>query len=257
MDGGTLLYMISIFHDISGHAICPELSLYFLFFFFLKFELPSGRHLIVLQHNIFNYPLTPFLFIFWNLFLCFIGRSLPIFGKTKGGWFCSGVVSTVWTVGLEIDLCINTGDWPTIFVFLRSKLQNYDDVVERVAHQVGLDDPSKIRLTSHNCLSQQPKPTPIKYRGVQHLVDMLIHYSQVTVLFSFSFWVYIPSFLDWVLDICHKWLTIFPLLTDFWYFVLWSLGYPSPRTARSKEPESCFLSCNKGWSVSEFLATFL
>ncbi|KAG6484795.1 hypothetical protein ZIOFF_053320 [Zingiber officinale] len=54
-----------------------------------------------------------------------------------------------------------------------SKLFAYDDVVERVARHLGLDDPTKIRLTSHNCYSQQPKPQPIKYRGVDHLSDML------------------------------------------------------------------------------------
>ncbi|AQK39707.1 Ubiquitin carboxyl-terminal hydrolase 13 [Zea mays] len=61
-----------------------------------------------------------------------------------------------------------------------SKLHTYDDVVERVAHQLGLDDPSKIRLTSHNCYSQQPKPQPIRYRGVAHLLDMLVHYNQTS-----------------------------------------------------------------------------
>ncbi|XP_037496823.1 ubiquitin carboxyl-terminal hydrolase 13 isoform X3 [Jatropha curcas] len=61
-----------------------------------------------------------------------------------------------------------------------SKLHNYDDVVERVACHLGLDDPSKIRLTSHNCYSQQPKPQPIKYRGVEHLSDMLVHYNQTS-----------------------------------------------------------------------------
>lgn len=59
-----------------------------------------------------------------------------------------------------------------------SKTNTYDDVVERVAQKIGLDDPSKIRLTAHNCYSQQPKPQPIKYRGVDHLSDMLIHYNQ-------------------------------------------------------------------------------
>ncbi|XP_028116222.1 ubiquitin carboxyl-terminal hydrolase 12-like isoform X9 [Camellia sinensis] len=54
-----------------------------------------------------------------------------------------------------------------------SKLHNYDDVVERVARHLGLDDPSKIRLTSHNT------PRPIKYRGVEHLSDMLVHYNPV------------------------------------------------------------------------------
>ncbi|XP_038981966.1 ubiquitin carboxyl-terminal hydrolase 12-like isoform X4 [Phoenix dactylifera] len=61
-----------------------------------------------------------------------------------------------------------------------SKLFTYDDVVERVARQLGVDDSSKIRLTSHNCYSQQPKPQPIKYRGAEHLLDMLVHYNQTT-----------------------------------------------------------------------------
>ncbi|XP_058105758.1 ubiquitin C-terminal hydrolase 12 isoform X4 [Magnolia sinica] len=61
-----------------------------------------------------------------------------------------------------------------------SKLFTYDDVVERVARQLGLDDPTKIRLTSHNCYSQQPKPQPIKFRGVEHLSDMLVHYNQTS-----------------------------------------------------------------------------
>ncbi|KAL7228353.1 hypothetical protein ACSBR2_007135 [Camellia fascicularis] len=61
-----------------------------------------------------------------------------------------------------------------------SKLHNFDDVVERVACHLGLDDPSKIRLTSHNCYFQQPKPQPIKYRGVEDLSDMLVHYNQTS-----------------------------------------------------------------------------
>ncbi|CAA0818763.1 Ubiquitin carboxyl-terminal hydrolase 12 [Striga hermonthica] len=61
-----------------------------------------------------------------------------------------------------------------------SKSHTYDDVVERVAQRLGLDDPSKIRLTPHNCYSQQPKPNPIKYRSVDHLIDMLVHYNQIS-----------------------------------------------------------------------------
>ncbi|KAH7554220.1 hypothetical protein JRO89_XS12G0136900 [Xanthoceras sorbifolium] len=61
-----------------------------------------------------------------------------------------------------------------------SKLHSYDEVVERVARKIGLDDPSKVRLTPHNCYSQQPKPQPIKYRGVEHLSDMLVHYNQTS-----------------------------------------------------------------------------
>ena len=58
-------------------------------------------------------------------------------------------------------------------------MHTYDDVVERVAEKLGLDDPSKLRLTSHNCYSQQPKPQPIKYRGAD-LSDMLAHYNQAS-----------------------------------------------------------------------------
>lgn len=61
----------------------------------------------------------------------------------------------------------------------RSKQNNYDEVVESVARHLSVDDPSKIRLTSHNCYSQQPKPQPVKYRSVEHLADMLVHYNQV------------------------------------------------------------------------------
>ncbi|TKY50005.1 Ubiquitin carboxyl-terminal hydrolase [Spatholobus suberectus] len=66
------------------------------------------------------------------------------------------------------------------FFLEMSRLYTYDDVVGRVAQQLGLDDPSKIRLTPHNCYSQQPKPQPIKYRGVDHLSDMLVHYNQTS-----------------------------------------------------------------------------
>ncbi|KAI7751498.1 hypothetical protein M8C21_022572, partial [Ambrosia artemisiifolia] len=60
------------------------------------------------------------------------------------------------------------------------KLSKYYEIVERVASHLNLDDPSKIRLTSHNCYSQQPKPQPIKYRGVEHLSDILAHYNQTS-----------------------------------------------------------------------------
>ncbi|CAK9213983.1 unnamed protein product [Sphagnum troendelagicum] len=67
-----------------------------------------------------------------------------------------------------------------------SKQHTYDDVVERVALQVGLEDPAKVRLTSHNCYSQQPKPQPIKYRGVERLSDMLVHYNQTSDVLYFE-----------------------------------------------------------------------
>ncbi|GLT69604.1 hypothetical protein SLA2020_417420 [Shorea laevis] len=59
-----------------------------------------------------------------------------------------------------------------------SMLDTYDNVVEKVAQQLGFDDPSKIRLTAHNCYSQLPKPQPIKYRGVNSLSDMLVHFDK-------------------------------------------------------------------------------
>ncbi|KAL8050420.1 hypothetical protein ABFS82_06G080800 [Erythranthe guttata] len=61
-----------------------------------------------------------------------------------------------------------------------SKQNNYDEVVQSVARHLGLEDPSKIRLTPHNCYSQQPKPQPIKYRGAERLTDMLVHYNQIS-----------------------------------------------------------------------------
>ncbi|KAL8029537.1 hypothetical protein ABFX02_14G230900 [Erythranthe guttata] len=66
------------------------------------------------------------------------------------------------------------------FCLQLSKLDTYDEVVERAAQQLGVDDPSKIRLTSNNSYSQQPKPHPIKYRGVDNLLDMLLHYNQTS-----------------------------------------------------------------------------
>ncbi|KAK8295777.1 hypothetical protein V6Z11_D05G080700 [Gossypium hirsutum] len=72
------------------------------------------------------------------------------------------------------------------FCLEMSRLYTYDDVVERVAQQLGLDNPSKIRLTSNNCYSQQPKPQPIKYRGVDHLSDMLFHYNQTSDILYFE-----------------------------------------------------------------------
>lgn len=65
----------------------------------------------------------------------------------------------------------------------RSKRSTYDDVVEKVAQHLGLDDPSKLRLTQHIPHLQQPKPQYIKYRSIDHLSDMLHHLNQVRLLF--------------------------------------------------------------------------
>ncbi|KAL3335872.1 hypothetical protein AABB24_031873 [Solanum stoloniferum] len=61
-----------------------------------------------------------------------------------------------------------------------SRINTYDEVVGRIAQQLELNDPSKIRLTSHDCLSQQPKPQPIKYRDLDYLVNMLVHYNKIS-----------------------------------------------------------------------------
>ncbi|KAI3893574.1 hypothetical protein MKW92_052244, partial [Papaver armeniacum] len=61
-----------------------------------------------------------------------------------------------------------------------SKALTYDDVIKNVACHIGLDDPTKIRLTPHDCYSQQPKPQAIEYQGVDYLSDMLIHYNQTS-----------------------------------------------------------------------------
>lgn len=120
------------------------------------------------------------------------------------------------------------------FLFSRSKVHSYDEVVERVARRIGLDDPSKIRLTSHNCYSQQPKPQPIKYRGVERLSDMLVHYNQACVT-----WIQLLyCSLSFASYICGCKLVLFfffwPFLfAEFWYIVLWSPGHPSARIARS------------------------
>ncbi|XP_047982846.1 ubiquitin C-terminal hydrolase 13-like isoform X2 [Salvia hispanica] len=66
------------------------------------------------------------------------------------------------------------------FCLQLSKLDTYDEVVEKLARQLGVDDPSKLRLTSCNSYTQQPKPHPIKYRGVDNLLDMLLHHNQTS-----------------------------------------------------------------------------
>ncbi|KAL5701003.1 ubiquitinyl hydrolase 1 [Ranunculus cassubicifolius] len=48
-----------------------------------------------------------------------------------------------------------------------SRLSTYDEVVEKLASQLGLDDPTKIQLTSPG------RSSPFKYQGVRNLADML------------------------------------------------------------------------------------
>ncbi|KAI3938566.1 hypothetical protein MKW98_016071 [Papaver atlanticum] len=74
---------------------------------------------------------------------------------------------------MEDDLCLKL-----------SKVLTYDDVSERVARYLGLDDPTKIRLTCHDCSLQQPKPQAIIFLIVQQnrlkSTQALIHYNRTS-----------------------------------------------------------------------------
>ncbi|KAF9607610.1 hypothetical protein IFM89_037538 [Coptis chinensis] len=72
------------------------------------------------------------------------------------------------------------------FCLQLSNIFNYDEVVESVARQLLVDVSSKIRLTPHNCYSQQPEPIPIRYRGADHLSDMLVQNNQTAHLLYYE-----------------------------------------------------------------------
>jgi len=124
----------------------------------------------------------------------------------------------------------------------RSKQHTYDDVVDKVAQQIQLEDSSKIRLTSHNCYSQQPKPQPIKYRGVERLSDMLVHYNQVRRIPLFLFlkalltafpclWFFM--WIDWR-RIGHC-----VLCADFRYPIFWNVRSATAWASRLENFEGC------------------
>ncbi|KZV44468.1 hypothetical protein F511_19369 [Dorcoceras hygrometricum] len=66
------------------------------------------------------------------------------------------------------------------FCLLLSRLATYDEVTGRVAHHLGVDDPTKIRLTSQDLYTQLPRTDPIEYRGVDNLLQMLLCYSHIS-----------------------------------------------------------------------------
>lgn len=72
------------------------------------------------------------------------------------------------------------------FTLELSKTNTYDEVCERLAKELGLADPTLIRLTSHNCYSHQPKPQPLKFRSVDHLSDMLVHYNNTSEILYYE-----------------------------------------------------------------------
>ncbi|XP_026431120.1 ubiquitin carboxyl-terminal hydrolase 13-like isoform X1 [Papaver somniferum] len=64
------------------------------------------------------------------------------------------------------------------FTLELSMVLTYDEVTERVARDLGLDDPTKIRLTSLDCDFLRPMPQAIRYRGVGHLSEMFTRYNR-------------------------------------------------------------------------------
>lgn len=179
-----------------------------------------------------------------------LGCPFPCTGEAQGGWLLPRDVS-IWTTGLASSHIYVLLYWNFLFppFLYRSKVFTYDEVVEKVAEKLGIDDPSKIRLTSHNCYSQQPKPQPIKYRGVDRLLDMLIHYNQVMTLWLL---IYITiSCLAAKQKITYL-LTFH--VTDFWYSLLWSIGYTPSRITGLEDTKSYISSCHKRWGY--FLGLF-
>ncbi|XP_026398326.1 ubiquitin carboxyl-terminal hydrolase 13-like [Papaver somniferum] len=60
-----------------------------------------------------------------------------------------------------------------------SKVLKYDDITDRVALHLCLDDPTKIRLFRHNHYYQR-KQEAIRYQGFDHLSEVLIQFGRTT-----------------------------------------------------------------------------
>lgn len=58
-----------------------------------------------------------------------------------------------------------------------SKANTYDDVAEKLAEQLNLDDPQRLRFTQHNVYTQGPKPQPLRFQQMDTLSDMLSQYN--------------------------------------------------------------------------------
>lgn len=52
---------------------------------------------------------------------------------------------------------------------------DYDQVSQALALRLGLDDPTKLRFTSHNNYSHQPQRTPLKFRAAMRVEQMVQH----------------------------------------------------------------------------------
>ncbi|EFJ41244.1 hypothetical protein VOLCADRAFT_40312, partial [Volvox carteri f. nagariensis] len=56
----------------------------------------------------------------------------------------------------------------------------YDEMCLALANALGLDDPTKLRITRHNYFSNQPQRSPIKWRTVNSLEQLLTHQQHPT-----------------------------------------------------------------------------
>ncbi|GLC41652.1 hypothetical protein PLESTB_000692700 [Pleodorina starrii] len=56
----------------------------------------------------------------------------------------------------------------------------YDEMCQALASVLGLDDPTKLRITRHNYFSSAPQRTPIKWRSVASLEQLLTHQQHPT-----------------------------------------------------------------------------
>lgn len=83
-----------------------------------------------------------------------------------------------------------------VTILIRSKLHSYDDVVEKLANQISLDDLSKIRLIGHIwCSRQQEGPT--KYISISGGPwSTLINYNHVFLFFFLDIYKYMDIHTD-------------------------------------------------------------
>jgi ubiquitin carboxyl-terminal hydrolase 7 len=65
------------------------------------------------------------------------------------------------------------------------KRWSYDQVTARIAKAIGCN-PLHLRLTMHNPYSDLPKPTPLKYRGVENLQEMLLSFQKTSDILFFE-----------------------------------------------------------------------
>ncbi|KAI3902003.1 hypothetical protein MKW92_032900 [Papaver armeniacum] len=86
---------------------------------------------------------------------------------------------------------------PNRYHDVTSFLEYVHNLQETVARHLGLDDPTKIILTAHNCYSQKPNPHAIKYKGFNHLSEILIHHNRTSdILYYEVLDIPLPKFQD-------------------------------------------------------------